>query len=58
MRAKVEHAFLIIKRLFRFAKVSYRGMMKNGNRLFVVATLANLFKARHHLFRLQQGRCV
>jgi IS5 family transposase len=58
VRAKVEHAFLIIKRIFGFAKVSYRGMMKNGNRLFVVAALANLFMARHHLLRLQQGRCV
>jgi IS5 family transposase len=53
VRAKVEHAFLIIKRIFGFAKVSYRGMMKNGNRLFVVAALANLFMARHHLLRLQ-----
>jgi len=30
VRAKVEHAFLIIKRIFGFAKVSYRGLMKNG----------------------------
>jgi transposase, IS5 family len=58
VRAKVEHAFLIIKRIFGFAKVSYRGMMKNGNRLFVVAALANLFMARHHLLRLQQGSSV
>ena len=58
VRAKVEHAFLIIKRIFGFAKVSYRGMMKNGNRLFIVASLANLFMARHHLLRLQQGRCA
>jgi len=58
VRAKVEHAFLIIKRLFGFAKVSYRGMVKNGNRLFVVAALANLFMARRHLLRLPQERCV
>ena len=58
VRAKVEHAFLIIKRIFGFAKVSYRGMMKNGNRLFVVAALANLFMVRHRLMRLPQGRCV
>ncbi|MFZ5524911.1 MAG: IS5 family transposase [Pseudomonadota bacterium] len=58
VRAKVEHAFLIIKRIFGFAKVSYRGMMKNGNRLFVVAALANLFMARHHLMRLPQERCA
>jgi len=58
VRAKVEHAFLIIKRIFGFAKVSYRGMVKNGNRLFVVAALANLFMARHHLLRRPQERCV
>lgn len=54
VRAKVEHAFLVIKRIFCFAKVSYRSLMKNGNRLFVVAALANLFMARHHLLRLSQ----
>ena len=58
VRAKVEHAFLIIKRLFGAASVSYRGMVKNGNRLFVVTALANLFMVRHHLLRLQQERCV
>lgn len=58
VRAKVEHAFLVIKRLFGFAKASYRGLKKNGNRLFVVAALANLFMARRHLFRLQEARCV
>lgn len=58
VRAKVEHAFLVIKRIFGFAKVSYRGLRKNGNRLFVVAALANLFMARRHLFRLQEARCV
>ena len=58
VRAKVEHAFLVIKRVFGFAKVAYRGLAKNGNRLFVVAALANLFMARHHLFRVQGGQCV
>ena len=37
VRAKVEHALLVIKRIFGFAKVSYRRLKKNGNRLFVVA---------------------
>lgn len=58
VRAKVEHAFLVIKRIFGFAKVSYRGLKKNGNRLFVVAALTNLFLARRHLFRIQGARCV
>jgi len=33
-------------------------LKKNGNQLFVVAALANLFMARRHLFRLQEARCV
>lgn len=31
---------------------------KAGNRLFVVAALANLFMARRHLLGLQEARCV
>ena len=58
VRAKVEHAFLVIKRIFGFAKASYRGLAKNGNRLFVVAALANLFMARRHLFSVQEARCA
>ncbi len=38
--------------------VSYRGLKKNGNRLFVVAAQANIFMARHHLFRVLGARCV
>ena len=53
VRAKVEHAFGVIKRVFGFTKVRYRGLAKNGNRLFVACALANLFMARRHLLRLQ-----
>lgn len=42
MRAKVEHPFLVIKRLFGFAKTRYRGLDKNSNRLFVTCVLTNL----------------
>jgi IS5 family transposase len=48
-RARVEHVIGIIKRLFGFAKVRYRGIAKNGNRLFVTAALANLFTVRKPL---------
>jgi len=54
VRAKVEHAFLIIKRIFGFAKVRYRGLMKNANRLFVTCALANLYMVRRRLLRLQR----
>jgi IS5 family transposase len=55
VRAKVEHAIGIIKRVFGFAKVRYRGLDKNAHRLFVTCALANLFMARHHLMRAQQA---
>lgn len=51
VRARVEHSIGVIKRVFGFAKVRYRGIAKNANRLFVTCALANLFIARHHLFR-------
>jgi IS5 family transposase len=53
VRARVEHSIGVIKRLFGFAKVRYRGIAKNANRLFVTCALANLFIARRHLFRAQ-----
>lgn len=34
VRAKVEHPFLILKRLFGLTKVRYRGLEKNATRLF------------------------
>ena len=53
VRAKVEHCFGVIKRVFGFAKVRYRGLDKNANRLFVTCALANLFVVRHRLLRAQ-----
>jgi len=53
VRAKVEHPFLIIKRLWGFAKVRYRGIAKNATRAYVACALANLFMARRHLLRMQ-----
>jgi IS5 family transposase len=55
IRARVEHSIGVIKRVFGFAKVRYRGIAKNANRLFVTCALANLFLARRHLIRVQQG---
>ncbi len=53
VRARVEHTIGVIKRVFGFVKVRYRGIAKNANRLFVTCALANLFIARHYLFRPQ-----
>ena len=51
IRARVEHSIGVIKRVFGFAKVRYRGLNKNTHRLLVTCALANLFIARRHLLR-------
>lgn len=53
IRARVEHAFGVIKGVFKFTKVRYRGLHKNGTRAFVACALANLYMARAHLMRTQ-----
>ena len=49
VRAKVEHPFLYVKRHFGYAKVRYRGLYKNTQRLVVLFGLANLLKAEGYL---------
>jgi IS5 family transposase len=49
VRAKVEHSIGIIKRVFGFQKVRYRGLAKNLHRLEVSAALANLYMVRRRL---------
>ncbi len=51
VRAKGEHPFLILKCIFGFDKVRYRGIDKNANRLFTACALANLFMARRVLLK-------
>lgn len=48
VRAKVEHPFRYIKRVFGYEKVRYRGLAKNTNRLCVLAGLTNLMIARRY----------
>jgi IS5 family transposase len=49
VRAKVEHPFRIVKRIFGFDKVRYRGIAKNHNRLCTNFALANLYMHRKRL---------
>lgn len=49
VRARVEHVFAVVKRLWGFAKVRYRGLAKNATRSFVVLGLANIYLARQRL---------
>lgn len=44
VRSKVEHPFLILKRLWGFAKTRYRGLAKNANRAFAMLAMVNLVK--------------
>jgi len=49
IRARVEHPIGVIKRVFGFTKVCYRGLAKNRHRLVVACALANLFMVRKRL---------
>lgn len=53
VRARVEHVFHVVKRLWGHAKVRYRGLDKNANRYFTLFALANLYLLRRRL--LAQG---
>jgi transposase, IS5 family len=55
VRVRVEHPMGVIKRVFKFTKVCYRGLAKNRQRLVVVSALANLFMMRKRLLRFQEA---
>jgi IS5 family transposase len=42
VRAYVEHPFHLVKNIFRYRKVRYRGLAKNGHQLYVLFGLANV----------------
>ena len=52
IRARVEHVFAVVKRLWGFmgfTKVRYRGLGKNANRAFVALALTNVYLSRRRL---------
>ena len=49
VRAKVEHPFRILKRVFGFTKVRYRGIWKNHQWLCAAFALVNLYLHRNQL---------
>src|SRR6202051_363325 len=49
VRAKVEHVFRILKRVFGFDRVRYRGIAKNHHRLCANFALINLYLHRKRL---------
>ena len=48
-RAKVEHAFGVVKNLWGYRKVRYKGLHKNACQAFTLFALANLYMSRHEL---------
>ena len=46
IRAKVEHPFLDVKQRFNYAKVRYRGLAKNTERIAILLGLSNLTTAQ------------
>jgi len=55
-RARAEHVFHVIKNLWGFTKVRYRGLAKNTARLYTMFALANLYLLRRRLMP-PQGTC-
>jgi len=55
-RARAEHVFHVIKNLWGFTKVRYRGLAKNTARLYTMFALANLYMLRRRLMP-PQGTC-
>ena len=56
-RARGEHPLHVVKRLWGFAKVRYRGLAKNLARAWTIFALANLYMVRRQLLPAQ-ARCV
>lgn len=49
IRARVEHVFGVVKRLWGFTKVRYRGLEKTATRAFTALALANIYLGRRRL---------
>jgi len=49
IRARVEHVFCVVKRLWGFTKARYRGLAKNATRAFTALALANIYLVRGSL---------
>lgn len=56
-RARGEHAFHVVKNLWGFTKVRYRGLYKNTVRALTLFALSNLYMVRR-LLMPRQERCV
>ena len=48
-RARGEHAFRVVKHLWHYQKVRYKGLFKNAAQVFSLFALANLYMVRNEL---------
>jgi IS5 family transposase len=53
IRAKGEHAFRVVKHLWGYRKVRYKGLFKNAAQVFSLFALANLYLVRKDLLFLR-----
>lgn len=51
VRSRVEHVFGIIKNLWGYRKVRYKGLYKNASQVFTLMGLANLYMVRKKLVK-------
>lgn len=49
VRAKVEYPFLVLKCLWHYTKVRYKGLLKNAKQLYALFSLVNLYMVRRKL---------
>lgn len=52
VRAKVEHAFRVIKRQFGYQNVRYKALVKNTAQILTLFALSKLWMARRSLLTL------
>lgn len=57
VRAKGEHAFLVVKHLWNYRKVRYKGLFKNAAQVFSLFALANLYLVRREL-QMTRAQCA
>ena len=53
IRARVEHPFHVVKNLFHYKKVRYKGLAKNEAQLYSLFGLANLVIAKQKLLDME-----
>jgi len=53
IRAIGEHVFLVVKHLWGYRKVRYKGLVKNAAQLFSLFALANLYLVRKDLLQMR-----